>query len=214
MLSVVLNPGLPGVRFALLRPLCGRDEVLCEEGTPGEVINLLGALLVAREEVYLQPDQVTDLPVCDLDRHAAVFRNHYFGDPVESSVRCKNCGEPFEVSFRLSDIQRSLGETHSDLKETIKGPDDTCVFQLADGRRFRLPAVQDLRAVARCEDETGVQRLRERCMIQGDPCLDPETLDAAMQAAGPILDTDLEATCPECGTSQTFRFEIQSYLGC
>ena len=33
-----------------------------------------------------------------------------------------------------------------------------------------------------------------------------------MEQVGPLLDMDLDASCPHCGISQRVRFDIQSYL--
>jgi hypothetical protein len=33
-----------------------------------------------------------------------------------------------------------------------------------------------------------------------------------MDGVGPVLDLDLEATCPKCGALQSVRFDIQTYL--
>ena len=54
--------------------------------------------------------------------------------------------------------------------------------------------------------------MRTRCVLQQDPQHDDEIVDRAMSLVGPTLDTDLEATCSECGSEQSVPFRIDEFL--
>jgi hypothetical protein len=49
-------------------------------------------------------------------------------------------------------------------------------------------------------------------MVTGDPADNRDLLLAAMEEAGPVLDVDVDAACPDCGGSQSVRFDLQSHL--
>lgn len=212
MIAVELKPGIPGARRACLRPLCGTDEVLIQQGAPQETLALLQQLLVDDGEGAVAPKQARDLPVCDVDRLLAELHLRCFGDQIESRTRCRGCGKAFDVSFSLNGLLMTVNELRTQVSAGLAGPDNDGVFLAADGRRFRLPTMRDLEAVAGLPPEAAAQRMRQDCVLEGDPDQDPEVLEEAMAAVGPVLDTDLDAACPHCGKAQKVRFELQSYF--
>ncbi len=54
--------------------------------------------------------------------------------------------------------------------------------------------------------------LLKRCVLEGDPTGDTESLQRTMKDLAPLLDLDLEAHCPECNTQQMVHFDMQHYL--
>jgi len=189
--------------------LRGYDEALIDGAGTGEAIAFLDRMLVATVGTSVGPGKARELSISDCDRIFAATYQHYFGDRIESSVPCRKCNEAFELSFSLSDLMVNLGSGAAD---QIKGPDEEGIYTLPDGRRFRLPTAGDQDSIIGLEPEEAAAKLLECCVIEGDPTVNVERLQRAMDEIGATLDLDLEATCPACDTSQTVRFNIQSYL--
>lgn len=209
MLQIQLRPGLPGGRWACVRSLFGHDEALIDGTSPLEATVLLDRLLVETPGTSVGPGRAWDLAISDRDRLLATIYMQCFGDRIESCVPCRDCDRAFDLSFSLRGLIDNLYNREG-LSTT--GPDEQGIYTLADGRRFRLPTAADQRNVLGLEAEPAITALLERCVVEGDPGADPETLQAAMDEVGPILDVDFEVTCPECGTGQGVRFDIQTYL--
>jgi hypothetical protein len=209
MLQVRLNPGVRAGKWAFMRPLRGHDEAFVEDAGGVEAIAFLDRLLIEAPGTTVGPGQAKDLAVCDCDRLFAALYRRYFGDRIEGTAACRECGEPFELCLSLRDLLGSLEESAA--ARTV-GPDEEGVYTLTDGRRFRLPTAGDQQSVMGLEVEAAAAALLDRCVVEGDPAADPELLQAAMGEAGAVLDCDLEAACPECGAAQTVLFDMQGYL--
>jgi hypothetical protein len=209
MLHVRLNPGLPGGKWARLRPLCGHDETAINGAGAVEVIAFLDRLLSDAPGTTVGPGKGADLAVCDCDRLCAAIYGKYFGERIVGTVACRDCHEPFEMNFSLPGLLESLAARRPAM---ASGPDDQGIFTLADGQRFRLPTVGQQCQVIGLEADDAVAALLKACVLEGDPTHDPQTLGAAMEEVGGLLDPDLDAACPQCGARQAVRFDIQSYL--
>lgn len=209
MLQVALNPGVQGGRWARLRPLCGHDEMFAHRASGADGVALLDRLLVEAPGTTVGPGKARDLALCDCDRlYAALYRS-CFGERIEGTSTCRSCGDPFEVSLSLADLL-SVQDAGSGLRPA--GPDEDGIYTLADGRRFRLPTARDQEHVAGLTAERAVVALLERCVVEGDPADSADLVQAAMDEVGGLLDIDLNAVCPKCGSSQSVRFDIQSHL--
>lgn len=181
-----------------IRELCGFDEQAVERPDTRSAVVLLDRVVVEGPGADL-------LPAADRDRLlAAVFRATY-GGRVESTVRCAGCGEPFDVEFSLDELIAAR-EARTD---TPLEPDGS--FRLADGRRIRSPTGDDERAVAGLPLEEAAAELLRRAVVEG-PTGDAGAVDAALEEVAPLLDAELELTCPECGFAQAATWDIQSYL--
>ncbi len=209
MLQIQLSPGLPGGRWACLRSLCGHDEAFIDGTGIIQATALLDRLLVEGPGTSVGPGKAWDLAVSDRDRLLATIYMQCFGDWIESTVPCGHCNKDFDLSFSLLGLVKSLEDRRG---FTVAGPDEEGNYVLADGRRFRLPTSADQLNVLGLESGRAVTTLLDRCVVEGDLSADPETLQTAMEEVGAILDVDLEASCPECGTRQEVRFDIQTYL--
>jgi hypothetical protein len=207
MLHVRLNPGLPDGKWAQLRPLCGHDESLVGPGS--YVIAFLDRLLTSAPGTTVGPGTAADLAVCDCDRLCAAIYMKYFGERIEGTAKCRECHEPFELNFSLPGLLEPLAARRP---TRASGPDDQGVFTLTDGHRFRLPTAGQQRQVIGLDPDDAVAVLLNLCAVGGEPAHDPQVLEAAMEEVGVLLDTDLDAACPQCGTRQTVRFDIQTYL--
>ena len=204
-----------GLRFApdrgpvRLRELTGFEERSVIDGSTASAIRLLDELLLPLEDGGLHRGQVGELPAADRDRLlVAVFQSAY-GERVEGTVRCAKCDNLFDLSFSLPDLAASLEAGRE--QEGIEAlPDGT--FRLGDGRRFRLPAGRDECAIAGLHGEEAENALLDRCRVEGEVALDPAEFQRLAERIAPVLDLDLDAACPECGSTQRFGFDIQSYL--
>jgi hypothetical protein len=208
MIEVRLNPGIPGGRWARLRSLCGHDEASIHGSSSVDLIAFLDRLLTNAPGTTVGPGKATDLAVCDCDRLCASIYLDYFGERIEGRAACDDCREFFDLSFSLPEMMAGL--TWDPTKAS--GPDREGVFTLANGCRFRLPTAGDQHALAGLDLDEAVRVLTDRCIVEGEPAEDAESLQTTMKQVGPLLDLELDAGCPRCGTSQTVRFDIQSYL--
>lgn len=210
MLLVHLHPGLREGKYARLRPMRGDDESSVDDGSsPFGGAALIDRLLVDEPGTSVRPGMARELAVCDRDRLLAAIYREYFGDQVEGTSACRNCGESFEVSFSLRGLLAGLERGGA---PNATGPDADGIYTLKDGRRFRLPTTGDQQSVFGLEGAAGTAALLKRCVLTGDPEDNPDILTGAMAAAGPVLDVDVEAKCPDCGTSQSVRFDLQRHL--
>jgi hypothetical protein len=209
MLQIELSPGLPGGQWACLRALCGHDEAGIEGTSSIEATAFLDRLLVDMPGTSVGPGKAGNLAISDRDRLLAMIYMQCFGDRVESAVPCQVCDRSFDLHFSLSGLMDSL-YNRQDVRAT--GPNEQGVYTMADGRQFRLPTSADQRWVLGLDPQQAINALLDRCIVKGDPQVDTETLQAAMDDVGPILDVDVEACCAECGTGQNVRFSMPSYL--
>ncbi|HEX5732109.1 MAG TPA: hypothetical protein VF131_04660 [Blastocatellia bacterium] len=209
MLHVELNPGIPGGRWARLRPLRGHDEASINGPDAVDLIAFLDSLLTNAQGTTVGPGKAADLAVCDCDRLFASIYFDYFGERIEGRMACADCRELFDLSFFLAELMGRLAQTPT---TEVSGPDREGIFTLANGCRFRLPTAGDQRQLAGLDSAAAAAALLSRCIVEGEPSEDAESLQTMMEQVGPLLDLDLEAICPRCGTHQTVRFDIQSYL--
>ncbi|MEM9092370.1 MAG: hypothetical protein AAGC93_27020 [Cyanobacteria bacterium P01_F01_bin.53] len=228
MLQVQLKPGIKGGQWAYLRPLCGHDEVVAQEvmvhgrgmngagvlggaleGTSSLGTALLDRLLVSVPGTTVASGRAKELAVCDCDRLFAHLYLTYFGEQIESNVTCKVCGEPFELGFSLRQL---MARFEANAFTQVTGPDGEGIYTLADGQRFRLPTAGDRDSVVGLDTEQATTALLKRCTVEGDPLADTAALQSAMDEVGPVMDVDLDATCPHCQTAQLVQFDIQTYF--
>ena len=178
--------GLPG-SLALREP-CGRDELAIQGVDTAAALELLDRLL----EPPL-PGGAGGLNVTDRDALLAALHRQCWGDTIMATRTCGACQLPFDLSFQLSDLQRSLLEN-----------------QVPPDPRWTLPTTaMELACGCASTASQAMQDLMETCDIEP---ADMEAAASSMEAAAPILDVDLEAPCPECGHAQWASFDLQSFL--
>jgi hypothetical protein len=211
MLDVRLFPGLPGGTWARLRPITGADEQCVEPNDPGGFGVLVNALLVECEGTTVGPGRALDLAVADHDRMAArLFRQEY-GSQLESTLRCPQCGQRFDLSFDLSRLDPDPSQFVTD---EIEGPDQLGTFQLSGGPRFRLPTLRDQISVSGLNADAARQEILRRCLDQ-DLCAQDEieAVERAMETVGPLIAAAITADCPHCHFQQEdVPFSIQQHL--
>ena len=205
----------PSCRTAVLREITGIEEQQVSGTTTADVMQLLEHLIV---EVpgSLHRDDLIQLTACDRDRLLAVIYSRIYGRRVDSSAICAACGEAFDLHFDLADlIDTLLSSTETELIQTQ--PDRS--YLLPEGIRFRLPTAEDELAVIGMSQEDAETLLLQRCMLA------PESqeiekgvndflakIQSAMAALAPLVDTELDAKCPECSYMQQVHFDLQHFL--
>jgi hypothetical protein len=225
MLLVRLEPGLPGGRWAAIRPLRGHDERALAVAPGLAATALLDRVLVELPGTTVAPGRAWELAVCDRDRLLAAVYTQTFDDRVETDVPCLECNKGAQVGFSLAEWiadqqPNAAGRTSRGI---AAGPDESCFYTLDDGTRFRLPNGLDQRDLAGLELERASALLLARCVgpelgaphahTVGD--LDSETfarIEAAIEYLGPTIDEQFTVECQECGAEREVRFDIQQYL--
>ena len=196
-------------RRVYLRELAGRDEL-----ADSTAVELIDALLIDRPGAARRPGDAARLTLSEADRVLAALYRGLYGDRVECYLNCPACRASYEMSFDLRDMWDAVTETSAadeELLAALEGPDRDGVYRLG-GCRFRLPTGEDVAAVSGLGPEASAAALRARCVLAEDPALAEETLDRAMSLAGPVLDTDLDGVCPECGAGQSVPFRLEEFL--
>lgn len=226
MLQVQLDPGLPGGRWACIKPLRGHDEQsLAHASGAMAAVELLDRLLVDMSGTSVGPGCAWRLAISDRDRLLAAVYASCFDDRVESEVACAQCAESSEITFSLAALVTSVTtDARAGLELPVNGPDTDAGYSLADGTRFRLPNSEDQRAVIGLRADQRRVALLRRCILDHEDeggehrtpsDLSSETFDrveAAMAGVGPTLDLSLPVTCHECGAVRDVRFDIQHFL--
>jgi hypothetical protein len=208
MRDVSLRPGIPHGKWARLRPLRGRDEILVDESGFVDRLAFIDGLLTETTGTAVKPGRVGDLALCDCDRLCASIYADCFGEFIEGRVPCTDCGERFEMRFSLIDLMREM----TDRIDPADEPDDRGVFTSPSGRRFRLPTARDQEEIAGLTADAAISALRARCIVDHDAADVPQNVETSMEQVGPTLDKDLDVVCPHCSATQAVRFDVQSYL--
>lgn len=215
MLEVVLRPNGDGggVRFAYLRELCGKDELSLQRATPTAASELVLRLLVEAPGASIGPATGWALTLADRDALIAALHARYFGNQIEGRSSCSECRQLFEVRF---DLDRLLTErqSHEVVASELHGArvDSDGYYSLIDGTRFRLPQIQDERALTGMPPEASHRALLARCRIGNEGRTSDDELERVLSALCPVLDFELAATCAECGAPQVVTFDLVSFF--
>jgi hypothetical protein len=193
--------------WVTLRNLGGGDEEAVGATDTAAAIGLLDRLLVPTDGAALGPGEARSLTASDRDRLLAEIYAAEFGNRIDCVLRCEACDSPFDIDFYLPDLLASLhlapGEVASASKSTL---------MLEDGRRVRLPRGTDELALQGKSAEAAEVALLARCMVEGEAGPGDKVVLQALEGAAPILDVELDATCPECGAAVQAHFDLQHYL--
>jgi hypothetical protein len=183
-----------------LQELCGHEELAIEGVHTAAVVALLNRLLRRQGGMASSPNLPVDaaqLSACDRDSVLAALYRLHWGDRIVSSLTCQACDALFDLSFHLSGLQKKLW---SDVEE------DTTIA---------LPTAEDEMRMGRY---LGTWAERANGLVKiSDPeanIVDEEYVNALslrLERYAPIMDVDLQTTCPECGHQQKVRFDLQSF---
>lgn len=166
-----------------LRELRGRDELSIEGIDTRAALALLDRL-IGREG----PD-AKSLCASDRDALLAALHRREWGDRILTTLQCVGCGQRFDLSFELSQVQAHLaaGATRACAPPT--------------GEQELSASAQGARA--------GVRALAQQLGVGVD---DIERAAAELEAGAPILDLEITAECTECRAPQAAHFDVQSFV--
>lgn len=193
----------PGISGVFLNDLNGHAEMdVSGTGTP-VVLRLLDHLIEGSSI------SAGDLVIADRDEVLAVIYSTLYGNVIDSTVYCRWCSDPFDLSFSLRDFQVHIGEGEALLD--VRGQSDG-TYALTDEVVFRLPTGNDELFILGLPSERKESALLERCLLKGDAGKDHEVLQQAMEQVAPLLQGSLSSRCPSCGKEQSIHFDMQSFL--
>lgn len=189
----------PGCVF--VRPLRGDDEESVVDADTWSAIALVDRLLVDVAGAACGPGQAATLAAADRDRVLAAVYRAELGDRVASTVSCPACAAQFDLDFRLSALCAAI-------QPEVAAAGAGGRYRLADGTELRVPTGADELAAALSSDPE--RTLAARCRLSGDA--DDATIAAALEQVAPLMSTELDAVCPECGHAHLVRFDVQPFL--
>lgn len=192
----------PLVRF---REITGRDELFLKNTKASDAVDLVNRLIVGKENEneFLPAEKIA---TADRDRILSKLYQDNFGVKIEASIHCISCSKQFELDFSLIDL-----ETH--LRSSIKViKNEQGVYYIDNDCCFRLPTGEDELAVSELNAEKATAELLNRCLLKGDQLKDGDEVQQTMSVIAPVLQTEMVAYCPECGTEQKVQFDIQTYF--
>ena len=199
----------PGQRILTLSELCGTDEMALDHADTENAIRLLDRLITAEVAKGTEALSAGRITTADRDRVLAHLYVMVYGPKVESTVHCQFCEARFDLDFSLPDLQQHLqpGQGEVEVEQMEDGS-----FKLTTGHQFRLPTGEDELAVATYPPEQAAELLLRRCLLEGDPASAGEQVQEAMAQIAPVLQTETQAFCPECGKEQALFFDVQSFF--
>lgn len=199
-----------GSSWTCIREIVGFDEQSVNGTGVLSTIRLLDRLLVNAPGTNVGPGYAVNLTSADRDRLLTAIYIRIYGSCVESTVNCKNCEKPFDIDFSLEHLFDSInsGEVSTIQIEKRQGG----LFKLPNGCCFRLPTGENECAVLGMTPEDAESELLKRCVLEGDPTGEIESLQDIMQTLAPLVDLNMDAHCPECNEHQLIHFDIQHFL--
>ena len=212
MLEVTLRNRLRGMRRVRLRDLSGHDELSIEGTGVTAATGLIDRLIVAGPDDGERP--ASSLTLTERDQILAALYVHCFGDRVESVVRCSACDEPSSLDFSLTELLDDLFARPDEAG--VFGPDDSGVYTLGDGRRFRLPTAADESAAAELPADRAAEYIVERCVAefvtQTEAVRDLAPLERALEQVAPLLDLRMAIQCAGCGAAVEAEFDVVRFF--
>lgn len=202
-----------GAASVLVRDITGHDEWAVHDASTRTAVELLQRLV---DWPSGDAGDAAELTAPDRDTLLATIYAHVYGDRVDTTARCTACSSPYDISFSLSDLRDIL--TSNLATEKVQAfPDGT--FRSESGIHFRLADARDELEVSLLPEAEAARALARRCVLESHPGADSASdeqilseLESVMEDVAPVLDVDINATCPECRSPQTMRFDVQFYL--
>ena len=186
-----------------LREMNGHDELSINGTGTRDAIRLLQRLLVTDSSGDAKLT-VEKWVTADRDHVMAALYTELYGKKIDGSYKCKNCKEKYSIDFMLPDLEDHL------IHEPRASVNEDGLFR-AGSCRFRLPTGEDEMATIGMSTAEATEELWKRCVVeQGGESM--QTVQEAMIAAAPIIQSEILTACPECGKQQPGLFDMQTYL--
>jgi hypothetical protein len=184
---------------------------LGRDASPGE----RGLLLLGMAEPDVSENERSGWSVGRRDAALLALHERAFGPRMTALASCPRCAESLEMELATGDLAVPSERGKPGSLSLVEGS-----YRVA----FRVPTAADLAALARTGGALDPERwLLERCILDArvadEPCTVadlPEdvlrSLTAAMEAADPQAEVELEIVCPSCGHRWEAIFDIVSFL--
>jgi hypothetical protein len=190
---------------AALRVPTGADEAhllsLRGRSRAEQVTELLARCVDRVDELEADEPLVRALTVGDREALLLHLRATTFGDRLDCTVDCGECGERMDVELRVSEL---LVPPYPEVRERHTVALDGA--GLRGEAVVRLVTGADQEAAARQgEGEAGLRELVERCVLEVRSADEPSPLELAEAVSGPLAELDpqaqieIDAVCPSCG---------------
>jgi hypothetical protein len=189
----------PNIR---LRDLTGDDERAIQHADSAAAIDLIGRLAQG-----VSTDFVLQLSASARDRILGRIYSSLYGNRIATTLNCSVCGKPFDLFLELPELMRA-----ADTACTLAAPAGDGTYVMPGGIRFRLPTGADELRVRNLPAEQAVRALLQSCVLEGPGAFDAGAVQDAMEQVAPILDIDINTSCPECGAHARVHFDLQAYL--
>lgn len=186
-----------------IRNVCGTDELAIENTSIQTLLGFLESLLhrsTADNKIH-----AAQIVVSDRDRLLALLYISMYGDKIESTLHCRNCGQKFDLDFSLRELLTHYYTVPASISDNGR-------FEVEPGISFRLPTGEDEILATGSSIKQAEQLLLERCLLDGNIAADSEKVQSKMAALAPVLNLKMEAHCPECEHSQEVQFDMQSFF--
>jgi hypothetical protein len=165
----------------------------------------------------------TDLTMTDFEALLLCIRRDLLGDRIQAESRCTEpgCGARVDVSFgigaclesRRVRLPRSLENAETPgwfrlgRQKIAPGAGATSEADIA----FRLPRASDI--VELEQSERASRGILERCVQPANvPSLVRRRIERAMESMAPLMSQMVEGSCPECGATLRFYFNVRSFV--
>jgi len=201
--SLLFTAGWPQ---AWLKEITGLEEQAVAGTRVTDAIALIDRLLVPGPGPAVSARQLTS---ADRDRLLASIYQHTYDDRIKGTLECNACAAPFDMDFSLSEF---VGHTYTAEGDAVASPLPDGSYALADGLHMRLPTGEDELAVLGMDADRATQTLLQRCLVAGDLAAAVGLAQDAFEHIAPMLQTEMEAQCSECGHGMTVLFDVQTYL--
>ncbi|NES93333.1 hypothetical protein [Okeania sp. SIO2B9] len=147
-------------------------------------------------------EDLAGLPLGARNWRLLQLRRALFGDHLSLWSDCTSCGTRLDLSLNTHDLP-----AYQSAQATVH----------VDGTELRLPTSRDLAQAVLAGVKDGGElafRLLQSC-VQSGKVPSPGILEragAALDAADPWADPELDVVCPECGAAQQVRLDIAGVL--
>jgi hypothetical protein len=192
----------PGIRGINLRSLTTSDELSVVENNTRSLLSLIQFLISDGGEGGISDS--AKIVTADRDRVIAKLYISLYGVKIESTIECTECGQKFDLGFSLEDLLAHFQPEMVSIKEDG-------IYEVEPGIRFRLPTGEDELAAEVSNVKVAEMIILKRCLLNGDPD-SREKVEQSMAEVAPILNQEINASCPECSHNQTVLFDMQSFF--
>jgi hypothetical protein len=195
------------------RDITGHTEKSIHGRTTADVVALLQSIEEQGASVGDAMNLLSSSP-SRRDRILVALHTALYGKKIDSNITCRVCNNKFDLDFDLKDLERAVYETAAEpvneyyetpdgfIYRPLKLADELCLEQIdqAEVPDVLLSRILIKPAFTEIKDNPNLKRSIK------------ESIEAHLSVLSPLIDTDITATCAECGASQDVHFDIQRFF--